>query len=84
MMARLLHVPAAQIDRTSSLIELGCDSIVLLSFARAVSERFDVELSAGAIFEHYPSIGQVAAFLASRERGAGAGTAAAGQLAQAV
>lgn len=84
MMARLLHVPAAQIDRASSLIELGCDSIVLLSFARAVSERFNVELSAGAIFEHYPSIGQVAAFLAGRERGAGAGADATGQLAQAV
>jgi len=69
IMSRLLHVPAAQIDHTSSLIELGCDSIVLLSFARSVSDQFGVALQAHAIFEHYPSIALVAAFLAGRQGG---------------
>ena len=68
IMSRLLHVPAAQISHSGSLIEIGCDSIVLLSFARIVSEQFGVELRASTIFERYPSIGHVAAFLAGRDQ----------------
>jgi len=69
IMARLLHVPAEQISHTTSLIELGCDSIVLLSFARIVSDEFNVVLQAHTIFEHYPSISQVAAMLAGQHGG---------------
>jgi acyl transferase domain-containing protein/acyl-CoA synthetase (AMP-forming)/AMP-acid ligase II/acyl carrier protein len=69
IMSRLLHVPLEQIDHDSSLIELGCDSIVLLSFARSVSDQFGVALQAHTIFEHYPSIALVAAFLAGQQGG---------------
>jgi acyl transferase domain-containing protein/acyl-CoA synthetase (AMP-forming)/AMP-acid ligase II len=56
IMARLIHMPAANIDRIQSFFEIGIDSISLMEFIKVVEDTYKIKLTVSEIFELYPSI----------------------------
>jgi acyl carrier protein len=56
IMARLIHMPAASIDRIQSFFEIGIDSISLMEFIKVVEDTYKIKLTVSEIFELYPSI----------------------------
>jgi myxalamid-type polyketide synthase MxaE and MxaD len=63
--ARVLRMPPDQIDRTTPLPSLGLDSLMALELRNRLELSFGVTLSATLIWG-YPTIGQLAPFLAEK------------------
>ncbi|HXH38621.1 MAG TPA: SDR family NAD(P)-dependent oxidoreductase [Thermoanaerobaculia bacterium] len=59
----LLHIPAGDISPDRILIDLGFDSIGLTNFAKAINDRFQLDITPVLFFD-YPAIGDIAKYLA--------------------
>jgi acyl transferase domain-containing protein/acyl-CoA synthetase (AMP-forming)/AMP-acid ligase II len=66
LLARLLHVTPAEINKQAYFLDLGVDSIILMEFTRLTNVHYSAQFTIGEIFERYPSIDLVAQCLADR------------------
>ncbi|GAB6841225.1 acyl carrier protein [Methylorubrum rhodinum] len=61
----LVKVPVEEIDVTSSLVDLGLQSVDAVLLCGEVEDRFQVELDPSSIFEH-DTVGSFTAYVARR------------------
>ena len=64
----LLRLPADAIDATAQLIEMGADSLVLVSGVNAIENEFGVKLEIRQLFEEVTTIEAIADYLNANER----------------
>lgn len=61
--ARMLRVPAADIDCDAHILELGVDSIMLVEAQQWLSTRFGCRIEIARFFEELHTINRIAAFV---------------------
>jgi polyketide synthase PksL len=66
-LAAVLLLPVADIDSTSSFVELGMDSVIGAQWSQAINHRFATRLSLAKLYQ-YPSIAELAAYVAAETR----------------
>ena len=66
MVRELLKLDAEHVPTDKVLIDLGFDSIGLTSFATAINDRYQLDITPVLFFD-YPSIGEIARYLAEEQ-----------------
>jgi len=64
LLGSLLGVDLAEIERTTTFLEMGADSLLLLQASQVIRERFAVNLRFRQMLEEYATIADLAAYIA--------------------
>ncbi|HTV84794.1 MAG TPA: aminotransferase class III-fold pyridoxal phosphate-dependent enzyme, partial [Dyella sp.] len=64
--AEAIGVPVAEVSTSVSLIEMGADSLILLSISRLIEESFGVRIPFRVFLEDLIDIGRIVAYLAAQ------------------
>jgi amino acid adenylation domain-containing protein len=62
--ARLMRMPPDQIDPQQSFLELGADSIVMVSALRVIESQFGIRISIKQLFNELPNLDALARYIA--------------------
>lgn len=69
LVASLLEIDASQVDCDAPFVEIGADSLMLMSAIQAVEDRYGVKLTVNQLFEQTPTIHALAAFISQQQGG---------------
>lgn len=68
LVASLLAVDEAQVDCDAPFVEIGADSLMLMSAIQAVEDKYGISLTVNQLFDHAPTINALAAFIMHQRR----------------
>jgi glutamate-1-semialdehyde aminotransferase/3-oxoacyl-(acyl-carrier-protein) synthase/acyl-CoA synthetase (AMP-forming)/AMP-acid ligase II/acyl carrier protein len=68
LFSELFRVPAAEIDVNAPFLEMGADSLILLSGARVIEDNFGVKIEIRQFFEDISSLSAIAHYLNSLQK----------------
>ena len=66
IVAALLRIEPADVDRDQHFVEMGADSIMMTRAMREVEDSFGVRIAVSQLFEELPTLNAVARYLADR------------------
>lgn len=68
LVASLLAVDEVQVDCNAPFVEIGADSLMLMSAIQAVEDKYGISLTINQLFDQTPTIYALAGFIAQRRR----------------
>ena len=66
LVGNLLHIPVAEVDCRTPLLEMGADSLVLLDAVREIENIYGLKISINQLFEVWPTIEALGTHLAEQ------------------